>query len=537
MPASTPAASRETNGLLRRSDRLVGGVDRDEPADQLRARLHRLRCGPRRRRRAGWPGGPTRWRGRARRRVRRRAPPGSSPGLLTLPRARTRRRRSATSSAPVPGADAPRPEPGPASPPRRPGSTRPAPSARSSRLGEVVRHLGRATRGRRSPPRARRRAPRAAGHALRAAGRRTRRRAAGRGRRSSPAPSGTSSPSATATRRASSTSSSASPTTWRSSRSGTGCVTTAAHAPPSAHRSGSPSSLPTSRSASARGSPSSTPPLGSHARRQRLHVVGVPPRATEHLGGDLRVECASVQPRQVLLDLRRLERREVEALHRRQPTQLAEQPADPGTRRQSVGPDGRHHDQSLRGHPAEQEPQEVRRGRVHPLQILDRDDDRTADASEVREQRRHRVEELESSRLVGRGVARRRPGRSGRPRPGSGRAPRRPRDPSFATAWTARARSIIARYGKPGSPRSTHCARTTSASGRRQVVQHRADQPGLPHSRLARRPGRHRGSSVGRPRQGGPQDGRAPARDRRAARRAGTPPRRNCRTCQSPGGM
>ena len=60
------------------------------------------------------------------------------------------------------------------------------------------------------------------------------------------------------------------------------------------------------------------------------------------------------------------------------------QPANPGRAAKPVGADGRHDQQALRGHPAEQEAEEVGRGRVDPLQVLDHDDDRATDAADTR---------------------------------------------------------------------------------------------------------------------------------------------------------
>ena len=66
-------------------------------------------------------------------------------------------------------------------------------------------------------------------------------------------------------------------------------------------------------------------------------------------------------------------------------------------------------------------------------------------------------------------------------------------------------------------------------TGTRHVVQQRADQPGLPARPPRRRPGPHRARR--RPHASRrPAGSSSSARGRRAARRPGIPPRRNCRT-------
>ena len=141
------------------------------------------------------------------------------------------------------------------------------------------------------------------------------------------------------------------------------------------------------------------------------HEVGVAPGPTEHLGGDLggraRVGAADARQGQVVRDLRRVERVELEPSHRGQPAELPDEPTGPGSGGQPVGADGRDDQQPLRGHSAQQEPEEGGRGRVDPLEVLDRQDHGAAQAPEVGEQGRGRVEDLQLSRLVERAVSRR----------------------------------------------------------------------------------------------------------------------------------
>ena len=171
-------------------------------------------------------------------------------------------------------------------------------------------------------------------------------------------------------------------------------------------------------------------------------------------------------------------------MHRRQPAQFAEQPPNPGTCRQPVRTDRSHHHQALRGHPAEQEPEEVRRGRVHPLQVLDRDDDRATGASNTREQGGHGVEELEPSRLIDRRFA-------GRIRVGQRAHQRKLVEDSGDLRVSSCHRLNAPDQVDHGQVRQAGIAQIDALRPHdqclrnRQSLQHRADQPGLPYARLA----------------------------------------------------
>ena len=148
------------------------------------------------------------------------------------------------------------------------------------------------------------------------------------------------------------------------------------------------------------------PPAAAQVGDDRRHEVGVATGAAEHLVGEVDVVRRRLgagvlaHQRQVVGDLRAAERGQVEPLHAGQATQLTDEATGEGVGGEPVGAHRGDDQQSLRGDPAEQEPEELRRRRVDPLEVLDRHDDRPAQPPEVGEQRRGRVEHAQPVRLV-----------------------------------------------------------------------------------------------------------------------------------------
>jgi hypothetical protein len=142
--------------------------------------------------------------------------------------------------------------------------------------------------------------------------------------------------------------------------------------------------------------------------QQLLGEVRVALRPAEDVADQPLGHRLAAQRPQVVAQLGRGERGQVEALDHGKPDQLAEQRAQRVPAVQVVRPVGRDHGEPLRAQPGQQEGEQVAGGLVGPVQVLDHQQHRCAGLADVAEQPGDRVEELEPAGVVvaGRGADR-----------------------------------------------------------------------------------------------------------------------------------
>ena len=137
--------------------------------------------------------------------------------------------------------------------------------------------------------------------------------------------------------------------------------------------------------------------------RQRPHEVRVAAGAAAHVRGDVSARGAPGDVGHERGHLLLGEWLEVEAVHGREPPEVAEQPSRPGAPGQPFGAHGRDDEQPFRAHAAEQEAEEGCRRRVEPLEVLDHHDDGATAPAQLAQQGRRGVEDPKRPSLV-RGV-------------------------------------------------------------------------------------------------------------------------------------
>jgi hypothetical protein len=138
--------------------------------------------------------------------------------------------------------------------------------------------------------------------------------------------------------------------------------------------------------------------------QQLLGEVGISLGAGQHVADQPVGDRSAPDRAQVVGQLGRGERVQLQPLDRRQPAQLAEQRPQRVTPVQVIGPVGRDHGEPLGPQPGQQEGEQLAGRLVGPVQVLDDQQQRGAGFGRVAEHAGHRVEQLQPTGvLVGAG--------------------------------------------------------------------------------------------------------------------------------------